>query len=273
MKQYELSPKLKIKPSNFISRRDEEHRYITENPELILVYPPQREHQVVMFWNENLDDYNQLIEDFSELLNMEKVVIELTDNKSKPANYNNKPKMVQSQHSFVNGLSWISTDLQNVSNLCHELSHGVDFQYADTQVSSGIFSQISEKIQTRLPLLFNLTFDTFQTNDVQLTYELGDDEIFARALNQHYLRTRGDNVFANPIKPQISDYLIDHLYMTNEEFRNQINEYFMSIPEIAKWGEPEIRPVMQSKFVLDEDYETLISEFNRLTELNNTFEL
>ena len=78
--------------------------------------------------------------------------------------------MVQSQHSFVNGLSWISTDLQNVSNLCHELSHGVDFQYADTQVSSGIFSQISEKIQTRLPLLFNLTFDTFQTNDVQLTY-------------------------------------------------------------------------------------------------------
>lgn len=47
----------------------------------------------------------------------------------------------------------------------------------------------------------------------------------------------------------------------------------MSIPEIAKWGEPEIRPVIQSKFVLDEDYETLISEFNRLTELNNTFEL
>lgn len=102
---------------------------------------------------------------------------------------------------------------------------------------------------------------------------MGDDEIFARALNQHYLRTRGDNVFANPIKPQISDYLIDYIYMNDEEFRNQINEYFMSIPEIAKWGEPEIRPVIQSKFVLDEDYETLISEFNRLTELNNTFEL
>ena len=75
MKQYELSPKLKIKPSNFISRRDEEHRYITENPELILVYPPQREHQVVMFWNENLDDYNQLIEDFSELLNIPEYLV------------------------------------------------------------------------------------------------------------------------------------------------------------------------------------------------------
>ena len=61
--------------------------------------------------------------------------------------------------------------------------------------------------------------------------------------------------------------------MNDEEFRKQINEYFMSIPGIAKWGEPEIRPVIQSKFVSDEDYEQLISALNRLTELNKQLEL
>lgn len=98
MKQYELSPKLKIKnPAISYHVEMKNIDILPKTLSWILVYPPQREHQAVMFWNENLDDYNQLIEDFSELLNMEKVVIELTDNKSKPANYNNKPKMVQSQ--------------------------------------------------------------------------------------------------------------------------------------------------------------------------------
>ena len=64
-KPYEPSPRLKIKPGNYLTPRGEENRYVTENPELILNYPPRREHELVMFWNENRDDYNQLIEDIA----------------------------------------------------------------------------------------------------------------------------------------------------------------------------------------------------------------
>ena len=272
-KPYEPSPRLKIKPGNYLTPRGEENRYVTENPELILNYPPRREHELVMFWNENRDDYNQLIEDFSELLNMNKVIIELTDNKAEPTNYNNDPQNEVSQHMEVNGFSWIAAALQNVSNLCHELSHAVDMTYDDNQLSTGKFSQISKKVQEHLPLIFNEKFKTFKTHEGQLIYELKEKEIFARALNQHYLRARGDNIFAQHIKPQISDYVIDFLYEKDEKFRNDLNEYFKSIPEIAKWGEPENKRVIHSKFVSDEDYKDLISELNRLTELNKPLEM
>ena len=48
-KPYEPSPRLKIKPGNYLTPRGEENRYVTENPELILNYPPRREHELVMF--------------------------------------------------------------------------------------------------------------------------------------------------------------------------------------------------------------------------------
>lgn len=145
--------------------------------------------------------------------------------------------------------------------------------YDDNQLSTGKFSQISKKVQEHLPLIFNEKFKTFKTHEGQLIYELKEKEIFARALNQHYLRARGDNIFAQPIKPQISDYVIDFLYEKDEKFRNDLNEYFKSIPEIAKWGEPENKRVIHSKFVSDEDYKDLISELNRLTELNKPLEM
>ena len=161
--------------------------------------------------------------------------------------------------------------MQNISNLCHEFAHAYDAQQSKTKDEN--LTTILERIKPPLTKMFDLSLITFDTSTIQKIYELRDDEIFARALNQHYLRTRGDNVFANPIKPQISDYVIDYIYMNDEEFRNQINEYFMSIQEIAKWGKPEIKPVIQSKFVSDEDYEHLISELNQLTELNKQLEL
>lgn len=84
---YDNCQKIRFKPSNIINGEKEIHRILTNDPELILIYPPQRELILTRFWNENINDYNQLLNDFSPLINYDKVLIELRDNNSKPANY------------------------------------------------------------------------------------------------------------------------------------------------------------------------------------------
>ena len=48
--------KLKSNPLRLLSNADEVVRRVSNIPELILIYPPSREIDVVTFWNHNIDD-------------------------------------------------------------------------------------------------------------------------------------------------------------------------------------------------------------------------
>lgn len=51
------------------------------------------------------------------------------------------------------------------------------------------FHELNQEVKKLTKKLFRQSFTHLRTGPNQLTYELQDDEIFARALNQHYLRT------------------------------------------------------------------------------------
>lgn len=104
--------KLHIKPRNLISLEKEVERNLTNTPDLIITYPPLRELIVIKFWNQNMNEYNQLINDFSELIEMNNVTIKIRDNLANPANYNNNPKNVLGMHRYFEGKSEITTAMQ-----------------------------------------------------------------------------------------------------------------------------------------------------------------
>ena len=58
--------KLKSNPLRLLSKADEVVRRVSNIPELILTYPPSREFDVVTFWNHNIDDFNDIMDDYQK---------------------------------------------------------------------------------------------------------------------------------------------------------------------------------------------------------------
>ena len=265
--------KLKSNPLRLLSNADEVVRRVSNIPELILTYPPSREIDVVTFWNHNIDDFNDIMADYSDIIDMNTVTLAYSDNKRKPPGYNLDPKNTISRMENDGNNSFIDISLQNVSTTVHEFNHVLDIKPDEPYSQRNNFKPIVDAIKTdylELCKRLNISTSSFVLNQTQQIYECSEDEVFARLINNHYLKTRGDNIYANQLKPQLMDYVLDIKYEVDLKFREEVDTFLETIPELSRWGDVQRGLVVSSNYVTQQEELLLFDTLTQLTETQLT---
>ena len=247
---------------------------LTENIELKLYYPKNKEYDVKKFINSKINDLYEVITDIP-ISNNSTVTIHINETGNVPI-YNTKPYGGKSSRTA----SYLSTEehdilisLDDVSGLVHEFGHVFDYDNLEKFKTSQNFKTMQRIIHNTMSEvdknLKELEFNNITTDEVQLKYERSDNEIFARTLNQQYCRTHEPNIFADQLKPLMIDVVLDYLYNTDSEYKNAVDEFINEIPKINEWSNMKRVDILNYTYVDEDDIEVFIDTLNQITNENN----
>lgn len=247
---------------------------LTENIELKLYYPKNKEYDVKKFINSKINDLYEVITDIP-ISNNSTVTIHINETGNVPI-YNTKPYGGKSSRTA----SYLSTEehdilisLDDVSGLVHEFGHVFDYDNLEKFKTSQNFKTMRRIIHNTMSEvdknLKELEFNNITTDEVQLKYERSDNEIFARTLNQQYCRTHEPNIFADQLKPLMIDVVLDYLYNTDSEYKNAVDEFINEIPKINEWSNMKRVDILNYTYVDEDDIEVFIDTLNQITNENN----
>ena len=247
---------------------------MTENIELKLYYPKNKEYDVKKFINSKINDLYEVITDIP-ISNNSTVTIHINETGNVPI-YNKKPYGGKSSRTA----SYLSTEehdilisLDDVSGLVHEFGHVFDYDNLEKFKTSQNFKTMRRIIHNTMSEvdknLKELEFNNITTDEVQLKYERSDNEIFARTLNQQYCRTHEPNIFADQLKPLMIDVVLDYLYNTDSEYKNAVDEFINEIPKINEWSNMKRVDILNYTYVDEDDIEVFIDTLNQITNENN----
>ena len=247
---------------------------LTENIDLKLYYPKNKEYDVKKFINNTIDDLYDVI-DAIPISNDTTVIIHINETGKVPI-YNTKPYGGESSRTE----SYLSTkkhdillSLDDVSGLFHEFSHVFDYDTIEKFKTSKNFKDIRRIIGNTMSDLRNelleIEFKSIKMGPRQFNYERSEREIFARILNQQYCRTHEPNIFADQLKPLMVDIVMDFLYNTDSEYKHAVDEFINEIPKINEWPNIKRDDILNYTYIDDDDIEVFIDMLNQITNENN----
>ena len=273
MKTFKTPTTLNTILNKLNNQQDRDTIQLTPQTQLTLIYPKKRETEAKTFINETI---NQLLEIIEEMPLANSTVHIIINDTGRVPQYNTKPYGGESfrTESYLDvHRHEIYMSLDDVSGFQHEWSHVFDYDEFEKHKQSNNFQMIKSKITRTLYKTMN-QFNYYNTKSLNtkpkhLKYQIGNNEIFARLLNQHYCRTHEPNIYADQIKPLIVDMVMGSSYANDSEYKSTVDEFINEIPKINEWSNMKRVDILNQTY-LDKDAVTeFMNTLKQITIENN----